>query len=320
MAVDQSAVDLLSLISTPLKRRAGTGGGEYKGPCPKCGGVDRFFVQPHKTPHGRARCRQCKDEWMDPIAFVQWRDGISFIDAKYALGVDEISRARRRAGGRKKRRYLSTMRELSPPETKTSADAAKWIAPFVLRASAIARISHPTRLYSTYHRHRFAEFMRRRGISRAQYLHHQLGAIIKPERRRGSPYIPAGIVIPYIGNGFYTGIEVRTRTGYHTVAGSRKHLFGSPHAAVLVESALDALTLLSHDIFAAATGGTGLKPPISPKVIAFDADDAGDRAAQYWIERGAKRVRPRGGKDIGEMFANGTLRDWLDAELAYALG
>ena len=44
--MDTSGVDLLSVIgsATTLKKVAATDGGEYAGPCPFCGGDDRFRV------------------------------------------------------------------------------------------------------------------------------------------------------------------------------------------------------------------------------------------------------------------------------------
>lgn len=55
--------------------------GEWAGPCPKCGGDDRF--------HCKAKwffCRQCHPERGDAIAFVQWAAGLGFREACAALG------------------------------------------------------------------------------------------------------------------------------------------------------------------------------------------------------------------------------------------
>lgn len=58
-------VDILSLVGTDLKRVASTGGGEWAGPCPICGGKDRFRVQPREK---RWLCRHCTDgKWQDAI-------------------------------------------------------------------------------------------------------------------------------------------------------------------------------------------------------------------------------------------------------------
>jgi DNA primase len=67
-------VDLLALAgqNTALKRVASSGGGEWAGPCPFCGGQDRFRVQPRRPGGGRWLCRQCTDgKWQDALAFGQ---------------------------------------------------------------------------------------------------------------------------------------------------------------------------------------------------------------------------------------------------------
>lgn len=70
---------LQNVIDTPLKKVSGTGGGEYAGPCPLCGGVDRFHVQPSKN---RWFCRHCSDgKWQDVVDFVQRRDNLTFLEA-----------------------------------------------------------------------------------------------------------------------------------------------------------------------------------------------------------------------------------------------
>jgi DNA primase len=52
-----------------LRRKANSGGGEYAGPCPFCGGKDRFRVQPNMH---RWLCRYCTNgKWQDVIAFAQ---------------------------------------------------------------------------------------------------------------------------------------------------------------------------------------------------------------------------------------------------------
>src|SRR5438105_3277926 len=76
------AVDLLALIGadTPLQYIAGTRGGEYHGPCPLCGGRDRFIVQPHADKPAWW-CRRC-GKGGDAIQYVRERDGLGFIAAK----------------------------------------------------------------------------------------------------------------------------------------------------------------------------------------------------------------------------------------------
>src|ERR671933_455903 len=78
-AAIKQRIDLLGLIG------ADTRGGEYAGPCPFCGGRDRFRVQPEK---GRWWCRGCSDgpRWQDAIAYVRRREGVGFAETCQRLG------------------------------------------------------------------------------------------------------------------------------------------------------------------------------------------------------------------------------------------
>lgn len=78
------AVDLLVLAGryTALKKVALTDGGEYAGPCPLCGGRDRFRVQPKR---GRWLCRHCTDRWEDAIALEMRLSHSNFVEAVQSL-------------------------------------------------------------------------------------------------------------------------------------------------------------------------------------------------------------------------------------------
>ncbi|MEO0562494.1 MAG: primase-helicase zinc-binding domain-containing protein, partial [Chloroflexota bacterium] len=77
--VDTSSINLLSLLAGDYKRAGSTGGGEFAGPCPFCGGKDRFRVWPNDDVP-RWWCRQC-DAKGDAITLLQKRDGLSFGEA-----------------------------------------------------------------------------------------------------------------------------------------------------------------------------------------------------------------------------------------------
>lgn len=92
--INTSHINLLDLIGTDttLKRVANTNNGEYHGPCPFCGGKDRFIVQPFTCEGGRWSCRQCTPRWQDAIAYVMRRDTNGSF--KEALKVLELSTSR----------------------------------------------------------------------------------------------------------------------------------------------------------------------------------------------------------------------------------
>lgn len=79
----KQTVDLLDLIGsdTDLKK---VGSNEYAGPCPKCGGKDRFRVNLVKGWF----CRKCQSEehWNDQLDYIQWRDNVSLVEAYKKLG------------------------------------------------------------------------------------------------------------------------------------------------------------------------------------------------------------------------------------------
>ncbi|AOY59564.1 CHC2 zinc finger domain-containing protein [Desulfococcus multivorans] len=80
-------MDLQSIIQRDgftLKREAGTNGGELAGPCPFCGGEDRFRVWPEK---GRYWCRQCRAGG-DAIQYLREREGMTYREACAAIGVE----------------------------------------------------------------------------------------------------------------------------------------------------------------------------------------------------------------------------------------
>lgn len=81
MAISQLTIDqakqtnLISLAEryTTLRKEAAK---EYAGPCPHCGGVDRFHVKSDGW-----FCRQCHPQFGDAIALVRWMEGVDFMVA-----------------------------------------------------------------------------------------------------------------------------------------------------------------------------------------------------------------------------------------------
>ena len=120
--MDVSHVDVLSLMSadTRLKRVASTGGGEYAGSCPFCGGDDRFRAWP--TPRrgdgrGRFWCRRCERHG-DAIDYHRMLHGSSFADACKRLGVG--------LDGEKRPRRAPTREEPARAPIRTVANPCGW--------------------------------------------------------------------------------------------------------------------------------------------------------------------------------------------------
>lgn len=85
--IDTTGIDLQAMITTPLRKVSSARGGEYHGPCPFCGGTDRFALWPADN---KWSCRHCVDENMTPkdaIDFVMRRDNLDLTGAMASLGL-----------------------------------------------------------------------------------------------------------------------------------------------------------------------------------------------------------------------------------------
>jgi DNA primase len=81
-----SLVDLVSSCGVVLKKVATTNGGEYAGPCPSCGGSDRFRVWPaDRGGRGSYWCRGCGRSGDDVQLLKDFR-GMSYPEAFRAVG------------------------------------------------------------------------------------------------------------------------------------------------------------------------------------------------------------------------------------------
>ncbi len=76
---------LLSQDGFELKWKATTNGGEFAGPCPWCGGTDRFCVWPEKDEHGKYWCRGCERKG-DAIQYLRDYRGLSYSEARMIVG------------------------------------------------------------------------------------------------------------------------------------------------------------------------------------------------------------------------------------------
>lgn len=103
--IDLKQIDLVALIErdTHLKKAAGTNGGEWAGPCPVCGGEDRFRVWPTPTDNGNPSfwCRSCNISG-DAITYLMKVRGQTFKGAVESLHVnrDNYTLPKRRSAPR----------------------------------------------------------------------------------------------------------------------------------------------------------------------------------------------------------------------------
>ncbi len=336
--------DLLALAGVAMRKVAGTGRGEYAGPCPICGGHDRFRVQPSGPDGPRWYCRQCGGgKWHDAIDLVRQLKQVDFAEAVTML--------------------VGSAPELaSAPRPAPAAEPELTAAPGPTWQTAARRFCDDSlaRLWSDAGRAAL-DGLRARGLAdetiRAAGLgwhesdrYEERAAWGLPEEQddRGRPrrvWLPRGVVIPWQIGGQLWRVNIRrpaedlARDGpkYIGPAGMANGLYNADalragFPAVLVEGEIDALTIAQHGAglaVAVATGSThGARRTrwlarlalASSVLVCYDADAPGQAAASYWLDAltNARRWRPYW-QDANAMAQDGAdLRHWLAVGLGLA--
>jgi len=325
--------DLLAEIEqdTRLKRTSSSRGGQYNGPCPWCGGLDRFRVQPHYGAYGFFACNQCRRSGT-AIDYLMLRRGFSKQHALATVGWKP-----------KDGRILS---ETIPHYAQQSRPG--WEEPPEQWQRAA------TAFYQACQRALWSErgkpaldYLRWRGLSdeticKAALGYHP-GQWRAPASQWGrTTWLAQGIVIPWLIEGGIWRLTIRdTRVTegnkrYLQVSGGSNGLYLAQSlllnrpAVVLTEGEFDALSIVQEcgDLVAVVATGT-TKGSHTPRwisllaqqksvLVAFDAErDKGDADAQWWTRRlgNALRLRPLW-NDANQMLQDGVnLREWIGAAL-----
>lgn len=159
---------------------------EWAGPCPKCGGTDRFHVKEDWW-----FCRQCNPKGGDSIDFLRWvQPGLSFADAVVQLTGGTLPEATPRQPERKQ-----TSRQTSPAEWRRKAT--------VTLQNAQERLLQPEGEPGQ-------EYLLSRGFEPRTWL--QFGLGYRPDAlvpgTEGKKRAPA-IAIPWFAGGKLTAIRYR---------------------------------------------------------------------------------------------------------------
>jgi hypothetical protein len=335
----------LAMKNVALKKASGTAGGEWQGPCPACGGTDRFHVWPEQNEgKGAYWCRGC-GKWGDNIQYLRDFRGMSFRDACVELRID-LPDHHDRPGAPPPQK---TKPAFSPVSHASPADLWQEKAEKLLAWSQAGLAGNADAL----------AWLSVRGISRDTAINYRLGwnagengkdiyrarkgwglpEQIKDDGRPKALWIPRGLVIPYIEGGVILRIRIRRPEGeprYYVLPGSAMStmLLGRDRRAfVVVESELDAIAVAAGNNLAGAValGSVSAKPDAETFAVlkgalqilnALDYDAAGAKAYDWWAEQFARCSRwpvPQG-KDPGEAVRLGVdLEQWIKAGLPPAL-
>jgi DNA primase len=324
-------LELIEADGFALKRVAATHGGEYAGPCPFCGGNDRFLAWPEEGDGGRYWCRQCNRSG-DRIQYLRDVRKMSFQDACRLIG-KEVSTPNSSRLDKKGRARQKTPGETWAPR-ETAAPPNLWQE----RAQAVLHDSEGW----LFQPHPLAQdtlkwLVEQRGLTldtiRAQRLglvmqdrwdgHEQWG--LEPVAKQdGNPkkiWVPRGLTIPLCQDGTVLRLRIRRfkedgDPRYYLLRGSdtRALILGKERDVfVVVESELD--TILLHQeagdsVGVIALGNAQARPDQDTKqalgrarliLIALDADNPGAQESWRWWQkkfRHSRRWPPIDGKDM----------------------
>lgn len=317
-------LDLLTAAGIETRRVSAADGGEWAGPCPLCGGRDRFRVWPEKShdgrsiaPPGRFWCRQCGAQG-DAIDYLRRVEGLSFAEACARLGIERPGRAA--APAYRPAPVIADPRDWRPREYEPPTEAWSEQAEALL-AKAQSRLAGDADAQ---------DWLAMRGITPRAATLYGIGYHVAssggdgyasreawglpPEQRNGKPkrlWLPRGWVIPARdAEGRLMQLRIRRRpedcrrfaqgVKYLPVEGSSQAtmiLHPEAPAFAVVESGFDAVLL------AALTGGrvgaicawsAAARPDARAHAVlsgclcvllALDYDPAGDKEAAWWQAR-----------------------------------
>ncbi len=333
--LDQTNINIFHLIPGHFKKVGQTGGGEWHGACPFCGGKDRFAVWPQSDNGGRWWCRQCGRSG-DSVGFLMEYKSLDFKAAceQLRIEVPDLKTGQQTPRAPQPEVWASDLKDAPCFEkewqwkAETFADACAATLWYAWEGSA-------------------GQYLESRGITKEMAVVANLGLNrdgYHDTWGRAEVFLPRGITIPWEIEGQLYNVRVRRRNAdlaarpdlskYASSKGCANGMYGigqlCPGDTVyLTEGEFDALVLRrwlnEHRVQATtvasigATSGARVVRWITRLMLAkkilltFDNDGKSDTAAQYWM--GA--LHPKAGwlkptqKDVTEMWQRGELPLWI---------
>lgn len=237
--------DLLQLAGQDTNLRKS--GRWYIGPCPFCGGRDRFSLK-HTANGWRWYCRNCGDgKYHSAIDYVMRRDNIGLKDAIEQLGGT----------------YQAPKREMVRTVEMNTSQETDWEI-WQKRGSEFIQQSEACLWSNTGHK--AVNYLHQRGLKDTTIRRYRLGYLPTPRyepaqlwgfpsserNKREIVYIPSGIIIPCMVSNQLCYIKVRQPAGktpkYFKIKGSQPGIFGADNLrgawiAMFTEGEFDCMLL-----------------------------------------------------------------------------
>lgn len=351
-------LEIASKNGITFKRVGNRHGGEYHGPCPACGGTDRFHIWPEQGEHGTFWCRGCQLAG-DAIEYLMKIEGMNFPAACSQLG-----------------KALPEQEEYQKPRFRKPA--SETFVPRSITAPADAWVEHASKFVQWAHEQLLnnqeqLDYLAARGINRESIEKFKLGynpgkngkdlyrareawgleTVMNGDKKK-KLWLPIGIIIPYFADNVLRRVRIRIpadrRTErfsvpYYLVPGSSMDTFvtrGDAKAYTVVEAELDAIMIDQHAgsiTGAMAMGNSTAKPTehafkllsdclhIS-NALDYDATETdpgknpGGVGALWWQKHftQVERWPVPVGKDPGDAFKAGiNILEWVKLGLPPAL-
>jgi DNA primase len=333
-------IELIQFDGFFTKNVGSTGGGEYAGPCPWCGGKDRFRCWPNQGQGGKYWCRGCGRsgdaiQYLKDYRRMTYREACDYLDREPAQRPPV-------GAGRPPGKPAWVPRACSAPGDLWRDKARRLVDEAV------------GYLWSTPGKAALGFLMGTKGLAGDTIKAFSLGwlpadrwdaastwglpEVLKDNGKPRQLWISKGLTIPLVAGDQVMRVRIRRPAGdprYYIVRGSsmRAMVLGDgQEVAALVESELDGLLLYQEAgdlVNVVALGNAQARPDQEAAdllkrsrliLTALDADQAGATEAWRWWKDHyprAHRWPPIEGKDPGEMFAAGVnLRAWVQAGLA----